>query len=554
MILSKDQVRLYFEHSLPGQPITSTREVKLKCRFHDDQTPSLSVNLEKGTWFCHAGCGGGGLKQFEQKLNGGTLEEAFHRVLEVVNAGHLFESQKSKPEAIYTYCDAQGREIFQKLRYEGKRFSQRRRLSDGRYEFKLGDIKKPLYRLPEVITANVAIICEGEKDADRIASLNLSEKDQTTRVAATTNFDGAGKWRDEYSPSFANKRAVILADNDQPGRDHAEKVAASVSKFAAGVRIVHLPGLAEHGDVSDWLDAGNTDEQLIAEIKKAPTWTPKERPHVMLVDAVQFAATAPTETPWLVENIIQEGGNGIIVGEPKAGKSIFSIDLLLAVATGTKFLGFSVPRRRKCALVSREDYPGMTQRRIVQLFRGSDRKLDIDGWMWVNTRLQTPTFLLSDDLQVCRLIEEFRREKIEFACFDVFRKLHNEDENDNQSMSKVLDQLTRIQNEAGCAIALVHHTSKDLNGSIFRRIRGASAIHGWTEWALGVSVINPEVSNRNWTRKIEFETKAACASDPVYVNIEEQGDGLRLNLTDPPERSRPPRMVSDLMSDPRRTQ
>lgn len=40
------------------------------CPFHPDQHPSLSVNPEKNVWFCHAEGVGGGVRQFEERING----------------------------------------------------------------------------------------------------------------------------------------------------------------------------------------------------------------------------------------------------------------------------------------------------------------------------------------------------------------------------------------------------------------------------------------------------------------------------------------------------
>ena len=42
-------------------------EFNMTCPFHSDVEPSLSVNLDKGVWICHAGCGQGGLKGFLAK-------------------------------------------------------------------------------------------------------------------------------------------------------------------------------------------------------------------------------------------------------------------------------------------------------------------------------------------------------------------------------------------------------------------------------------------------------------------------------------------------------
>src|SRR5690606_471494 len=133
------------------------------------------------------------------------------------------------------------------------------RVPDGRggWIWRLGDVRRVLYRLPDVVRAvregRTVYVVEGEKDADRLASMGL---------CATTAPGGAGKWRDEYTEPLRGARVVVLPDNDEPGRAHAEMVARALRAVSADVRVVHLPDLPEKGDVSDWLDAGGTAEEL----------------------------------------------------------------------------------------------------------------------------------------------------------------------------------------------------------------------------------------------------------------------------------------------------
>ena len=79
---------------------------------------------------------------------------------------------------------------------------------------------------------------------------------------------------DGTEPTLPGLTVYILPDNDDAGRSHADKVAASLHEIAAGVRIVTLPGLAKGGDVSDWLDGGGNADQLVALCQAAPLWAP----------------------------------------------------------------------------------------------------------------------------------------------------------------------------------------------------------------------------------------------------------------------------------------
>lgn len=153
--------------------------------------------------------------------------------------------------ARYEYRDAAGTVRFVVQRHAPKGFSVRS--PNGRYP-------QIPYRLPELLAADPAAtvwVVEGEKDADRLAGLGL--------VATTCAFGGGrGKWTRAHTRYVRGRSVVICPDNDKTGREHALDVAASLHRAAGRVRILHLPGLAAKGDVSDWLDDGHTLEELLA--------------------------------------------------------------------------------------------------------------------------------------------------------------------------------------------------------------------------------------------------------------------------------------------------
>ena len=248
------------EHVADGK---GDHQWEARCPAHDDRHSSLSVSVgEDGRVLlhCHAGC----------------EPDAICAAMGMQPAA-LFPPKKRRRKpaeivACYNYRDEQSRILYQVCRFRPKDFRQRIPKSDGGWQWKVKGIRKVLYRLPEVLAADPdtpIILCEGEKDVDRLRKLGLT---------ATCNSGGAGKWLTDYNEHLSGRRVVILPDNDQPGRDHAQLVARHLHQTAAAIKVVELPGLPDKGDISDWLDAGNGPAELAAAIKATPAWEPPAQP------------------------------------------------------------------------------------------------------------------------------------------------------------------------------------------------------------------------------------------------------------------------------------
>jgi 5S rRNA maturation endonuclease (ribonuclease M5) len=248
-LLSPEERKHYFESRLQGRKRPTTGGFMTICPFHDDGQPSLKVDVEKGIWFCHGCKSKGGMVGLEARIAGCDNKTAFQRIVDLLGRRDLIGSAaQSTAEHSYDYVDERGGLLFQVRRYRGKKFKVFRRDSE-EWKLGIGDARRVLYRLPEVIEARIVLVNEGEADADR-----CKKTFPEGEIAATTNAFGAGAWREEYSPFLRDKLVLILPDNDDVGRQHAEAVAHSVSKYAREVRIVKLPDLPKGGDVSDYLD------------------------------------------------------------------------------------------------------------------------------------------------------------------------------------------------------------------------------------------------------------------------------------------------------------
>ena len=239
--------------------------------------------------------------------------------------------RKWKIAEAYDYRDAEGNLLFQVVRFDPKDFRQRRPDGRGEYTWSLDGIERVLYRLPELLAAypsETVFVPEGEKDTIRLTDLGL---------AATTNPEGAGKWRDEYTATLKGRHVTILPDNDEEGNKHAEKVARSLYDVAASVKVVALPGLPEKGDVSDWLDAGNTVQQLLGIVDETPEWdphSPAADTPVEIEVGTLLSEVVEESVEWLWEGRIPLGKLTVIDGDPGTGKSALTIDLAARVSTG----------------------------------------------------------------------------------------------------------------------------------------------------------------------------------------------------------------------------
>ncbi len=197
------------------------------------------------------------------------------------------------------------------MRSAPKDFRQRRPDGSGGWISNLGDVRRVLYRLPELLAAGPTrpvFVPEGEKDVDALWGIGY---------LATTNAMGAGKWRPQYSESLRGRHVVILPDNDQPGRQHAQAVAQSLAGVAASVRILELLGLPAKGDVSNWLDQPGNDKLALLKLVEAtpppgsapaPTGKADDRPAIEITTEEHVVNEAAAAALGRDATLYQRGG------------------------------------------------------------------------------------------------------------------------------------------------------------------------------------------------------------------------------------------------------
>jgi hypothetical protein len=445
-----------------GKPHREGKGWRCLCPSHNDRDPSLSIVERDGTLLvnCRAGC-----------AQTAVVDELKKRGL--WPNGHD-RSDKPRITATYDYTDESGRLLFQVCRLHPKTFRQRRPAGTG-WEWSTAGTRMLPYRFPGLMAAVAGAngvpwrvyVVEGEKDADRLRT--------QWGLTATCNPGGAGKWRSDYNKYFAGADAVVIPDNDEAGRKHAEDVARDLARAAISVRIVELRGLPEKGDISDWMDAGASQSDLETLVEDAKVFTPDQNTPAQvfsLVSAADLVARQFAEPKWAVPEIMAEGLT-ILAGKPKTGKSWAALDFAVAVAGGYYALGNIACAQGDVLLLALEDNDRRLHQRLKAVLQGQPappalqiatqwRRADAGGlddlrqWLKAHPRAR---LVVIDTLQLIR----GQRAKTEGVYADDYA---------------AISALKAIADEFSVALLIVHHLRKEATGDPLESVSGTAGLTG----------------------------------------------------------------------------
>jgi hypothetical protein len=359
--------------------------------------------------------------------------------------------------ASYPYFDETGETLFVVDRYEPKGFRQRRPDGKGGWQFSLGDTRRVLYRLPEIIEAVASerpiFIAEGEKAVHALEQIG---------VTATCSPGGAGKWRKEYSECLKGADIVILPDADDPGEQHARSVTASLGGIANRVRVLRLPNLPDKGDPFDWIASGGNAEKLWDLVDTAQSAAPpspaNDGPRLRPFDIHEFFQLHIPERGMILDPIVPEKGLVMLYASRGIGKTYLACGISYAIATGTKFLKWDASRPRKVLHCDGEMPAADLRERFSQLMAG--------GVTPEPGMLQILTADLIDmgigNLASAKVQQEIDAllDGIEFLVLDNLSSLTSViRDNDAESWNPIQEWLLRLRRR-GVSVLIIHHAGK----------------------------------------------------------------------------------------------
>ena len=296
---------------------------------------------------------------------------------------------------------------------------------------------------------------------------------------------------------------------DQVQAQSTESSSISVQRIASAIQALAL--VAHDLDHLPKLELLHTQDPLIAGIpadERGPLWAAinailkSGADTDKFMSAIPAPATGPVFTPysfddlltmppkeWLIEQVVGVGDIGVLYGRPGCGKTFVGIDMIMAACTGSRWaMRFDTVRPLTVAYCAGEGISGLPAR-----FKAAAYHHGVTGLPNFTFFRTVPQLFSSEEESTVATIRQFvaewkaRQEQGQTKPLDIIfiDTLHTAtvaaDENSSQDMGKVLHACRWASNELGCAVILVHHTTKD-GGSE----RGSSSLRGAADFMIEV--------------------------------------------------------------------
>ena len=241
-----------------------------------------------------------------------------------------------------------------------------------------------------------------------------------------------------------------------------------------------------------------------------------------VVRPCDLRASAASTTPWLIDQLWTAQAVGIIGGTPKSLKTWLALEMAVAVASGSACLAtFAVSSPGPVLLYAAEDSESALRLRLESL--ASHHRLHL---AYLDIRVIT-----ADSLRLDRTADQERLEatlmlhRPTLLILDPLVRLHAIDENAAGEIAALLGYLRLLQRKTDAAIALVHHSRKQIsvNGGAGYSLRGSSDLYAWVDSFL-------YLRRHHGQLMLSAEHRSASGAGPLPLELAnvESGPYLRL--------------------------
>jgi archaellum biogenesis ATPase FlaH len=236
--------------------------------------------------------------------------------------------------------------------------------------------------------------------------------------------------------------------------------------------------------------------------------------------------------------ILPARGSLIITGDSGVGKSLLALEMALSLSHGLNLWDMKVGKPYRVIIFQAENPTHSLQYRLRRIMEGhglasSPNLIITDPRLRVN--LQNPR-----DLR--KLTAMIEKAQAEIAILDPLSSYHQVNENDNIAMRAVLDNLTAISHETGCAWIVLHHHGKPSKDRKWE-FRGASSIRDWCD-TMAALIPKPQDDPNKVLRLLRFDK---VRHGPAHRDLLLERDHYFCHLLTEEEWKAPPSLVVEVL-------
>ena len=222
-------------------------------------------------------------------------------------------------------------------------------------------------------------------------------------------------------------------------------------------RLSRMPGVTRNGN-RQYLAATNIGRKSWVDWMDFVEGVTDELP--AMVSLAEYKDNPPELPEELIKGILRRGHKMLISGSSKAGKSFLLMELCVAIAEGTSWLGFPC-RQGRVLYVNLEIDPPSAINRFLKIYEalGIPMNHSENIILWNLRGHAVPL-----DQLVPKLIRRVRDQRLDAIVIDPIYKVITGDENSASEMGQFCNQFDKICNETGCSTIYCHHHSKGAQG------------------------------------------------------------------------------------------
>jgi len=420
---------------------------------------SLKVELaygKVGLWIDFATGEGGDIIDLWAVVHGKSARTEFPQVMASISEWlgcNKPPAQEQKKITRWDYLDRDNQLIASKYRYDTASGKSYQPFDAKKSTFTAPEIR-PLYNIPGIIKSERVMLVEGEKCAEALMEQGIT---------ATTAMFGAKApiEKTDWSP-LKGKHVIIWPDNDDAGKDYAEKAAKKLSGLGvASLSILKIPQDKPKGwDVADGVGI-NVEEFILN--NKSPYRKSKRTDTTVWTDT-------PPEKKWIIKDWLPVESVTALYGDGGVGKSLLAQQLMMAAASGKPWLGMDLEQMKTYGVFCEDNEEELWRRQcaINEFYQSGMKSPDfrdnVGLWSRTGQNNQLIVFNNKDTGQLTtyfqELLEDIESFQPKLVILDTAADLFGGNENDRSHVRQFIQTCCgRIAEAIKGAVLLLAHPS-----------------------------------------------------------------------------------------------